>query len=155
MTEFITNLTTEQKNMRQYKYTIYLYSDKTTPSQYSCYIIDKFSHKTILSEQIEGADISIRVYIIGLINAIEFILNNIDDEFHKFCLIHIKTDNIFFLSLINEWINEWKITDFQLQPPTRASELRILYSLLKKIHFKTSVVSKISTEYLKTVTLIV
>lgn len=149
MTEFITNLTTEQKNMRQYKYNVYLYSNETNPSQYICFIIDKFSHKTILSEQIEGLDTSIRVFIIGLIHAIQFIINCIDENYHKFCLLNIKTDNIFFLSLINEWINEWQTTDFKFQSPGRASELRILYSLLKKIHFKTSSVSKTSNEYLK------
>jgi len=149
MTEFITNLTTEQKNMRQYKYNVYLYSDEKNSSTYVCFVIDKISHKTILSEQIEGTDTTVRVYITGLIHAIQFILNNIDENYHKFCLLHIKTDNIFFLSLINEWINEWQITDFKFQSPIRASELRILYSLLKKIHFKTSSVSKTSNEFLK------
>ncbi len=141
---FISKLTPEKKKLRELKFNIYVTAQLTNSiSRYICIIVDKNSNKKVLSKRIEGN--YVLAFIQGLIDGIKTILYNIEEKYHNYCLVTIKSDNIFFLSLITEWIGKWKHQEFKDRE--FASELKELHVLLSKINFKTNLIYKTSDEY--------
>lgn len=135
-TQFVNVLTDEKKKLREYKYTIIIKSRQ----QYSS-IIDKTLkeykiqlHQDNQSKINESSTISIESYFILLIKSLEYILQVIPSEYHSLSLITIKSDNVYFLTYINEWILEWKKNNFRDRP--FEDKLLYLYKLLNQIHYK-------------------
>jgi hypothetical protein len=144
MSKFITKLTPEKKKLRELKFNIYISTQHTdSNSTYICIIVDKSNNKTILTKEVDGS--YIYSFIIGLIDGINQILDNVEEKYHKYCLINIKSDNIYILTLVNQWLPEWTKTRFENR--NYQSDLIILNTLLNKIHFKTSLIYKSSDEY--------
>jgi hypothetical protein len=141
---FISKLTPEKKKLRELKFNIYITAQLTTSnSRYICIIVDKNSNKKVLSNRIE--DTYVLAFIQGLIDGIESILDTIEEKYHKYCLVNIKSDNIFFLTLVTDWIKKWKqdnFKDHQFGP-----QLKTLFTLLCNINFKTNLIYKTSDEY--------
>ena len=141
---FVSKVTPEKKKLRELKFNIYITAQITDiNSNYICIILDKNFNKTILSKRINGS--YILAFIQGLTDGIESILCNIEEKYHNYCLINIKSDNNFFLTLITEWINKWKHQDFKNHE--FGPQLKTLYTLINKINFKTSLIYKTSDEY--------
>ena len=144
MSKFITKLTPEKRKLRELKYNVYISTQPSeTNSTYICIIVDKSNNKTVLSKEVDGS--YIYSFITGLIDGINYILDHVEEKYHNYCLINIRSDNIYVLTLLNQWLPEWNKTKFQNR--TFSEDLSLLYTLLHKIHFKTSLIYKSSDEY--------
>jgi len=173
MSQFVSKITPEKKKLRELKFNIYISavqnrensdseegdvalvnelqkrlndSEQRDPPEESTYIsivIDKNNKSSTLSRTVEG--FYVRAFVLGLIDSIKHILNTVEQQYHKYCLINVKSENIYILTLINSWISIWENNNFENR--IFATELAELNKLLKIINFKTVLIHKSCDEY--------
>jgi len=155
MSQFVSKITPEKKKLRELKFNIYIaatqeeitFDTDNTPhnisSSYISIIVDKNNKHTTINNSVKGT--YVRAFIVGLINSINHILTVVEPQYHKYCLVNIKSECIYILTLINNWILIWENNDFENRE--FADDLRELSKLLKIINFKTVLIHKSCDEY--------
>ena len=173
MSQFVSKITPEKKKLRELKFNIYIgaiqnqektdsetgdtalknelektlnENEQHDPQEESTYIsivVDKNNKSSTLTKTVSG--LYIRAFITGLIDSINHILSVVEQQYHKYCLVNIKSENIYILTLINSWISIWENNNFQNRMFAR--ELTELNKLLKIINFKTVLIHKSCDEY--------
>ena len=140
--QFASILTDEKKKLREYKYTL------TINSGDSFAVLSDRLHREYRIEFIarnrEDDDIKhkIETFVELLIQGLEKVLQLVPVEHHSFCLITIRSESVYFITLINEWLDEWKRDSFKGRP--FQSRLVYLQSLLNQIHYKTTMMHEIN-----------
>jgi hypothetical protein len=131
-TTFMNVLTEEKKKIREFKYIIVINNQYHINNQYYSIVLDKSlkEHKIIIDQVASELD----AFVIRLIDSIKYILEQISLPYRSYCLITIKSDNVYFITLINNWMKEWKDNDFNNHPSQML--LRELQQLLNNIHYK-------------------
>ena len=166
MSQFVSKITPEKKKLRELKFNIYIAAIQenknldTQPlpddlenelknnsvkelSSYLSIIVDKNNKHSTISDTVEGS--YVRAFVVGLSESIRHILNTIEQQYHRYCLVNIKSENIYILTLVNSWISIWENNNFENRK--FASDLEELNKLLKTINFKTVLIHKTCDEY--------
>ena len=173
MSQFVSKITPEKKKLRELKFNIYISAtqsqeksdsekgdvalvnelqkrlnepgqrDPPEETTYISIVVDKNNKNSTLSKKVDG--FYVRAFVVGLIDSINHILSIVEQQYHKYCLVNIKSENIYILTLINSWISIWENNNFENR--LFATELAELNKLLKIINFKTVLIHKSCDEY--------
>ena len=139
---FVSILTDEKKKIREFKYTILINNEFVEEvNHYYSVIHDKNGKQTKLHIVCEMTEIE--SYIRRLTQSIKHILELVPYDYHSYCLFTIKSNNVYFLNLLNDWMPDWKGKSFRNHPNNE--ELLILQTLLDQIHYKTMIVTTIQS----------
>lgn len=138
---FMSSITDEKKKLREYKYRIEINNDHfTEDNQYYSIITDRSDTEIILYTKSSSA---VESYIDRVIQCINHIIGGIEKQYRRYCLITIRSDNVYFLTMINDWIKLWKSTNFANH--AHQEKLIQLHDLLQQIHYKTVINTKVES----------
>lgn len=146
MSEFISKITTEQKKIRDLKFTLYTYGvyDKdVNKSAWSCVIVDRYDQKTNISCVEETITDYKRAELIGIIEGIKWIYLTVSKPYRKYIKITLCSPNIFPINILREYLDLWK-DDIDTRP--NSDLLKELQLLKSKIHLDIKWVSKSHNE---------
>ena len=147
MSEFISKVTTEQKKIRDLKYTLYTYgvydADKNKCA-WSCVIVDRYDQKTNISCAEETMTDYKRAELTSIIEGIKWIYLTVTKSYRKYIKITLCSSNIFPVNILREYLDLWK-DDIDTRP--NSDLLKELILLKSKICLDIKWVSKSHNEH--------
>jgi hypothetical protein len=112
---FIQKVTPQKKRLRQLKFSIYSRTFENKNNSEICdYIIiitDRFDMKKIIKGNINMKN---KEYceLYCILEGIKYIYNSVEQDYKKYIIIKMLSNNIFITNLLREWINIWSENNF-------------------------------------------
>ena len=123
---FVVNIPAEVRRIKEMKYKCYI-SPKA-------YVVQNTKHKTILKSESSDDSVStdnLTAILEQTIRCIHKIINIHTEDDLKHVGIEILSEDVYLSNVLNEWLNKWKINNFENRP--NAQLLNELYDLSRLI----------------------
>lgn len=149
--DFVQKVTPQKKRVRQLKFSIYtrVFEKQDNPNiyDYIIFIIDRFDTKKVIKGTTNIIDKEYSEFYC-ILEAIKYIYNSVENDYKKFIIIKLFSNNIFTTNLLREWIYIWSLNDFnscKLSSNT-ISILKDIYNIINQIKIDVFWITKTTDE---------
>jgi hypothetical protein len=149
--DFVQKVTPQKKRVRQLKFSIYTRifekRDNSNTYDYIIFITDRFDTKKIIKGTTNIIDKDYSEFFC-ILEAIKYIYNSVENDYKKFIIIKLFSNNIFTTNLLREWIHIWSLNDFNSckLPSNTISILKEIYSMIIQIKLDVFWITKTTDE---------
>lgn len=149
--DFVQKVTPQKKRVRQLKFSIYtrVFEKQDNPNiyDYIIFIIDRFDTKKVIKGTTNIIDKEYSEFYC-ILEAIKYIYNSVENDYKKFIIIKLFSNNIFTTNLLREWIYIWSLNDFNSckLPSNTISILKEIYNIINQIKIDVFWITKTTDE---------